>query len=136
MRLEWNPRAVLTVEGGIDINGATIKDPEYDPRWEVWDTSPDGMDYMVMRVQTVDGEFRPVGDWLVHHIGMLNPEKWGGDVGAMVTALIDDPTALQEAGTEKDSDDLIDAATKWATWAATPKSGAVLDYRGKRPLSA
>lgn len=136
MHLRWNPRAVLTVEGGLDINGLKIKDPEYDPRWEVWDTDPQGAEYMVMRVQTVEGGFRPVGEWLVNHIGMLNPEKWGGNTEAMVQALIDDPTALQEAGTQKDSDDLIDAAGNWAAWAEVPKSGAGINFRGKRLLSA
>ena len=89
-----------------------------------------------MRVNNIDGSFRPVGDWLVAYINMLNPEKWGGDVGAMIRALIDDPTALQECGTEKDSDDLIDAASRWAEWVETPKSGAALMHRGKRLLSA
>lgn len=135
MHLRWEPRAVLLVEGGLDINGLVIKDPEHDPRWEVWDTTPEGQEYMVMRVQNVDGSFRQVGDWLVHHIGMLNPERWDS-AEAMVAALIDDPTALRESGTEKDSDDLIDAASKWAAWVETPKSGALLDFRGKRLLSA
>lgn len=136
MRLKWEPRAVLTAEGGLDVNGLKIKDPEYEPRWEVWDTSPEGENYMVMRVQNVDGSFRQIGDWLVAHINMLNPERYGGDVDAMLKALIDDPTALREVGTEKDSDDLIDAASKWAQWVETPKSGAALSHRGKRLLSA
>ncbi len=135
MRLEWNPRAVLLVEGGLDINGLKIKDPEYDPRWEVWDTDPEGQDYMVMRVQEIDGSFRQADDRLVHHIGMLNPERWPS-TEAMVQALIDDPTALQEAGTKQDSDDLIEAAGNWAAWSETPKSGAHIGFRGKRILSA
>ncbi len=136
LHLRWEPRAVLLVEGGLDINGLKIKDPEYDPRWEVWDTTPDDLEYMVMRVQNVDGSFRHVGEWLVEYIGMLNPAKWNGDVNAMIKALIDDPAALREVGTQKDSDDLIDAASKWAAWAELPKSGAGMAFRGKRILSA
>lgn len=135
LRLQWNPRAVLTAAGGLDANGLKVKDPEYEPRWELWDTDPEGHDYMVMRVQNVDGSFRYIGDWLVEYVGMLNPAKWGGDIHAMIEALIDDPTALQEAGTEKDSDDLIDAAARWAAWVGTPKSGAALSHRGHRLLS-
>lgn len=135
MHLRWEPRAVLTAEGGLDVNGLKIKDPEYDPRWEVWDTTPDDLEYMVMRVQEVDGSFRHADDRLLQHIGMLNPERWSS-ADAMVQALIDDPTALQEAGTMKDSDDLIDAASKWAAWAELPKSGAGMAFRGKRILSA
>lgn len=135
MRLKWEPRAVLSVEGGLDVNGLKIKDPEYDPRWEVWDTTPDGLDYMVMRVQEMDGSFRHADERLLQHLNMLNPERWSS-AEAMVQALIDDPTALQECGTQKDSDDLIEAAGNWAAWSETPKSGANIGFRGKRILSA
>ena len=135
MHLRWNRKAVLLKAGITDAIGKVI-DPEYDPRWEVWDTSPEGEEYMVMRVQEMDGSFRPPGEWLVHSIGKCNPERYGGDVQAMLDALVEEPDALREIGTKKDSDDLIEAVAKWCQYVVTPKSGPGIKFRGQRMMSA
>ena len=136
LHLRWNPLAVLRRPGDIDANGHVVTEAEYEPRWELWDTDADGKEYMVMRVQTVEGEFRPVGEWLVEHIWKIHPARYGGDVHKMVQAQIDDPDTLRELGTQKDIDNLIEAVSQWAAWVAVPKSAAGLSYRGRRILSA
>ena len=134
MHLRWNPTAVCIDKGVIGAVGQ-IRKPKYDGRFEVWDKDPDGNEYMVMRVQNMDGSFRPPGEWLLEHIGMVNPERYNGDIETMIAELVDKPEALRECGTQKDSDDLIEAVSKWAQWVATPKSGVALKNRGHRLLS-
>lgn len=135
LHLRWNPKGKLVKTGSYDSTGR-LKDPVYDPRWELWDVDPQGAEYMVMRLQNTDGSFRPPGDWLVHHVNRLNPARYGGNVAAMLEELLEAPEALRELGTEKDTDDLFEAVGKWGEWCATPKSGAALTNRGKRLLSA
>ena len=134
LHLRWNPRAVLLDPGKIDAFGKN-SEPTYDPRFELWDTTPDGLEYMVMRVQDPEGEFRYPGEWLLEHIWKLHPARYNNDINKLVLAQLDDPDTLREIGTKKDSDDLIDAVANWAAWVATPKSAAGLANRGKRILS-
>jgi hypothetical protein len=131
--LKWNPKAVLLEPGMFDGVG-NLKAPKYDPRWELWDTDPDGRDYMVMRLQTEDGGFRAPGEWLVVHINRFNPEKYGGSVVKMLRALEGEAEALKEIG-EKDFDDLAGAAANWCAWLNTPKSAAGLSFRGIRKFA-
>jgi len=135
LHLRWNPRAVLKEKGSFDSMGKATK-PKWDPRFELWDTTPDGLEYMVMRLQDPDGEFRYPGEWLLETIWKLHPARYNGDISKLVLANIDDPETLREAGTKKDSDDLIEAVASWAQWVATPKSAAGLSFRGQRILSS
>lgn len=133
--LRWNPTAVLNRAGSFDAEGNPKAQPIYEPRFELWDRDPQGRHYMVMRVQEPDGSFRFPDQRMVDHLKMVNPERYGGNVAAMVKALVDDPTALRELGTQKDTDDLIEAVANWAEWCETPKSGSGISFRGKRILS-
>jgi hypothetical protein len=135
LHLRWNPRAVMVKEGKYDAQGKLV-DPTFDPRWELWDTDPNGKEYRVMRLQLPDGSFRPPGQWLIDRIWKLHPARYNNDVHKMARELIDDPELFREIGTKKDSDDAIEAAANWAQWVATPKSGRALSYRGKRLLSS
>lgn len=134
LHLRWNAISVLVKAGEFDSNGKATR-PKYEGRFELWDTDPDGREYMVMKLQDPEGEFRYPGEWLVELVWKLHPEKYDGDISKLVLAQIDDPDTLREAGTKKDSDDLIDAVVNWAKWVATPKSSAALSNRGQRYLS-
>lgn len=135
IHLQWNPKAVLIETGTIDAFGK-VKDPKYDSRFELWDKDPDGHDYMVMRLQNIDGSFRPPGDWLLDVVRKTNPERFGGDVNKLIKAMVEDPELFREVGTKKDSDDLIEDTVKRITYHSTPKSGRAIRSRGKRILSA
>ena len=132
--LRWNPKAVLVKAGSYDATGK-LRDPVYEPRFELWDRDPNGRDYRVMRLQHPDGSFRAPGQWLITHLQKINPARYGGNLERMLREL-EEHNTLKEVGTIKDSDDLIEAASNWAAWHETPKSGAALTYRGKRLLSA
>jgi len=134
LHLRWNSKSVLLEAGSFDSTGKA-SEPKYDARFELWDTSPDGLLYMVMKLQDPEGEFRFPGEWLLELIWKLHPEKYDGDVAKLVLAQIDDPETLREAGTKKDSDSLIDAVCDWCQWVVTPKSAAGLKNRGQRLLS-
>lgn len=136
MHLRWNPTAKLAKAGDIDATGK-VRAPEYEPRWELWDKDPEGAEYMIMRLQWDETEaFREPGQWLLDRAKFMNPERWGGDLNKMMQELVEHPELLREAGTEKDSDDLIEAIARAASWHATPKSAAALTNRGKALLSA
>ena len=134
LHLRWNPASVLLKVGSIDATGKATN-PTYDGRFELWDTTPDGLVYMVMKIQDPDGNFRMPGEWLLEHIWKLHPQRYNNDISKLVLAQIDDPETLREIGTKKDSDSLIDAVANWAKWVATPKSAAGLSNRGQRFLS-
>lgn len=134
LELRWNPKAKLLNPGHVDATGK-VKDPEYDSRWEVWDTDPEGAEYMVMRLQTMDGAFRAPGEWLLRRMKFLNPARWPS-LDHMIKELVEEPEIMREAGTQEDSDDFLDAVSKAAAWHETPKSAAGLSFRGKKMLSA
>jgi len=133
--LRLNPKAVCVNAAHIDACGLKRGDAVFDPRFELWDKDPYGKEYKVMTVQESDGSFRFPDQRLVDHLNKVNPEHYGGNLHAMVAALIDDPEALRELGTKKDTDELIDSVAKWAEWCETPKSGSALSKRGRRLLS-
>jgi hypothetical protein len=133
LHLRWNVAAVKRPTG-FDATGKPLE-MEVEPRFELWDTDPQGQDYMVMRVQNEDGSFRFPDDRLVERMGRLNPERYGGNVHRMLQAQVDDPETLRELGTQKDTDDLIESVVKWAEWYGTVKSAAGLTYRGSRLFS-
>ena len=128
--LVWNPHAVMVKSGYIDGSGV-VTPADYEPRWELWDTDPEGARYKVMTLQTSPaddpvrhpdgGLFKPHGDWLLHHLRFINPERFNGNLNDLLHEAIDEPERLREIGTQKDSDDLLDMASKWATWVTTPK---------------
>lgn len=134
MHLRWNQKGKVVTPGGYDVTGGVFTPPEYEPRWEVWDTDPQGVEYHVMTLQTIDGDFRQAGEWIVFHLRRMNPENYDS-IQHMMQVMIDEPELLREIGTQKDSDDAIEAVTKWAQWCETPKSSAGLSRRGQRLLS-
>lgn len=135
MHLRWNPTAVVKKAGSYDAVGK-LREPEYEARWEVWDVDPEGAEYMVMRLQDMDGGFRQPGEWMVERLKFMNPARYGGDLMKLYEEMVENPELLREVGTQKDSDDLIDAITRAAEWGEKPKSAAGISYRGKRLLSA
>lgn len=134
LHLRWNPKAVMLKEGKYDALGKLI-DPTFDPRWELWDTDPDGKEYMVMRLQFPDGSFRHPGQWLVDRLWQFHPEKYNNDLVKLLKATVEDPELARELRIREDSDEMIEGIGNFAGYLATPKSAAGLSYRGKRVLS-
>ena len=123
-RLVWNVKARVVNPGSYDVYGLPTP-VTYEPRWELWDTTPDGNDYMVMQLREPDGGFRQPGSWLVHHLNLINPERYGGDVNRMLTALAEDPNASIATMAEHEFEDIIEMATKWHIWRAQPKQSVL-----------
>jgi hypothetical protein len=135
IHLRWNPKAVLVKKGDIDASGK-VRDPGYDPRFELWDTDPEGGEYIIMRLQNIDGSFRPPGEWLLDVVRKTNPERFDGDVDKLIKAMVEEPELFREIGTQRDSDDFINDTVKRITYHSTPMSGRGIRSRGKRILSA
>jgi len=133
LHLRWNPTAVVLKLGSFDATGKATN-PEYDPRWELWDVDGQGHEYQIMRLQDEDGRFMPPGDWLVKRVWwwMSLVHEHNADIGKICTALIDEPTRLRELRAQKDSDEFLDWVAKTASEHAKPKSAAALTYRGTK----
>lgn len=118
--LRWNPKAKVKKAGLLDAYG-NPSPAQYDGRWELWDTSPEGVEYKFMTLQNNDGSFKPAGRWVVNLLKKVDPARYGGSVGRMVQALVDDPNqALLEIGDEQ-FEDFIEQAAKWMMYASAPK---------------
>ena len=118
--LRFNRKAVLLKPGGYDASGV-VTTPEYDPRWELWDTDSEGATYRVMRLQTgpdedlrfpEGGQFKSPGQWLVDLLNFMNPARFNGDLNQMLHEVLEEPDKLREIGTEQDSDDLFEMVSK------------------------
>lgn len=128
--LVFNERAVMVRPGVIDGSG-TVTPAAFEPRWELWDTDPEGARYRVLTLQTSPmddpvhfpdgGRFKPPGEWILDHLRFINPERFNGNLNDLLHEAIDEPERLREVGTEKDSDDLIEMSAKWAAWVTKPK---------------
>jgi hypothetical protein len=121
IHLRWNPTAVLIASGSFDASGKLKKDPQYDPRWELWDTDAEGKEYKIMSIQWPNGEFRRPDFWLVELINYMNPARYGGNINRMLREMVDEPNAELENIAERDIDDLIEMAAKWHYYADQPK---------------
>lgn len=133
LHLRWNPTAVVVRKGDIDATGK-VRQPEYAPRWDLWDVDGDGGEYMVMRLQDEDGAFMPPGDWLIQRVWwwLSLVHEYDCDVEAICDALIDEPQRLAELRAQEDSDEFIAWVSKVSSEHAKPKSAARLPYRGQR----
>jgi hypothetical protein len=120
LRVIWNPMAVRRPTS-FDAMGRP-RDMEYEPRWELWDTDAEGLDYMVTRLQEEDGSFREADQRLVDLVNLINPERYGGDPSKMLQALVDAPNERALEGEEKMFRDFASAAARWGAWVNTPKS--------------
>lgn len=127
LHLRWNPKAKVRKAGAFDVYGNVAVEPEYDGRWELWDNTIEGKEYMVMTIREPGGGYKHPGDWLITLLNKINPANYGGSVGKMVEALVDDKnrTAL-EVG-DKDFEDLIEQATKWVLHKGVPKTRVLID---------
>lgn len=134
MHLRWNREAELVKPGMYNGDGSLSSKPQYEARWELWDVDPTGEEYQIMRIRYPDSSFRMPGQWLINTLHKLNPVHYGG-VRKMIESLVEEPEVLRLAGTEKDTDDLIEQVAKWGAYVATPKCGAHTRYHGLRELS-
>ena len=133
LHLRWNPKGKLLKAGGYDAAGK-LKDPEWDPRWELWDTDPQGLEYMVMQLQEADESFRAPGDWLVRHMERFNPARYGGSIERMLAAVEAEAEQMRDLA-EKDFDDLAGAVARSCADLRSVKSAAGLTFRGRRAFA-
>lgn len=131
LHLRWNPRAKVRRKGEWDIYGNLREEPVYEPRWELWDIDPEGGEYKVMTLQgpDPDREFREPGEWLLELVRLFDPARYGGDVGRMVRAMVDDPNRRALEVAEDDFEDLVDQAVRWYFWAHQPKAMVPADIQ-------
>lgn len=136
LRLQFNPRAVLVEVGKIGADGRVATKPSYEGRWEVWDTDPDGGDYIVFRCQDAKEQYLPPGEWVVERMRRWNPERFNGNVERMIEEFLAESERTREEMSARDAKSLFDAVAKEAAWVALPKSGGHIRYRGERVLSS
>jgi hypothetical protein len=121
LHLRWNPTAVLRAAGSFDASGKLKKEPEYEPRWELWDTDAENREYKVMSIQWPSGEYRSPDFWIIELLNYMNPARFGGDVSRMLRQIVDEPNRELENMTEREIDDLCEMAAKWYYYADQPK---------------
>lgn len=127
-RLVWNEKAVITTPGYLAVDG-TRREPEYEPRWQVWDTDPEGADYKLHTLQNPDGTFRQPEYWLVEFLSKINPERFGGNLALMVLALVDEPEFQRQAGDDKNASELFAAVGRMAEDMTKIKVGPATKHR-------
>jgi hypothetical protein len=125
LRLVWNHKAKVARAGSFDAWGSVLEKPRYDGRWELWDTTPDGLDYKVMTIEHEGGAYRAPGFWLIEVLNFINPARFGGDISRLTTELIDKPAKAIVEVTDRQFEDLCEMAAKWHVWADTPKQRVV-----------
>jgi len=104
--LRFNRTAKVVGGASFDVNGNPRK-PEFEARWELWDTDPAGNEYKVMTVEKEE-KYVPPGYWLVELVRLIDPARYGGDLSKMVQALVDEPNARMDALDEDHLNDLIE----------------------------
>lgn len=119
--LRWNPTSRLRTGGSIDATG-TVRQPEYEGRYELWDKTPDSPPYQVLTCQWPDGSYRHPDDWLVELLERINPARFDGSVHKLLHQLVDQQEELREKVLDDDWDDFCEMVAKWATYAAAPKT--------------
>lgn len=108
-RLVYNPMGRVVGERSFDVVGRA-REKEYEPRWELWDKDESGVEYRMMVIEKHrerDG-FLPVGYDLVDFVNLINPARYGGDVGKMVEALVDAENDYAAMLSEQSFKDLVD----------------------------
>ena len=127
MYLRWNPRSVITEKGYFEADGTTTE-PEYEPRFELWDVTDEGLEYMVKRIQHADGSFLKPDFWLVEFIAKINPGNYANPVDVLL-AMADEPNLLRENVAQSEARDLQMQIGKWAEWLMKPKVGPATQHR-------
>lgn len=122
LHLRWNPRSKVVRAGSFDVYGNVAEAPKYDGRWELWDRSPEGVEYKITTLEDDDGHYKPPGRWLVEFLHTINPANYDGNVSKMMTALVDNPNRSMLEASEKEFEDMVEQAALWVMWATTPKS--------------
>lgn len=107
LHVRYNRKAVPVESATTDVNG----DPyvlRYEPRWELWDKDEHGQEYKITTLSGPDGEFVPVGEWVIEYFQLINPENYGGDMHKMVDALVDSHNRDVERLGEETFKELLD----------------------------
>lgn len=115
IRLEWEPKAVMTKRGGYDAMGRVIN-PVYDGRWAIvkkgdpfrtqsyrpdsricFVTAPVTIGYGTKQITAMqeDGPYAPVGEWLV--TVMRSWDEHNREAMQEASAILDDWNAKQDA---------------------------------------
>lgn len=146
MHLRWNPRCRVVVPGGIDAYGNPTE-PKYEPRYELWDTDADGVDYRLMIVQNGSisaetkkeagqlGAFRIPDRRLTEWLQRINPANYDGDIARVVEAMLLDPNSRLLDIDDRDFDDFIEGAAKWYWDYGKPKESVLADTALWTPAS-
>lgn len=119
MRLVHNPQGKLVGGRSFDVNGKP-REKLWQPRWELWDTDADGVEYKVTTLEDENGEFRHPDQRLVELIRLINPERYGGDLHKMVEALVDEPNNYVEGLSDKSYEELVESVADRCWSAKTP----------------
>jgi hypothetical protein len=113
--LRWNPRARYVSGSSYDVNG-NPRTVVYDPRWELWDRDDMGIAHKVMTLEDAEtGGFMPPGEWLLQLVRLIDPARYGGDVGRMTKALVDDHNESVRKVAQKDWERLVEAVGSYYT---------------------
>jgi hypothetical protein len=126
MHLRHNPTARVIGERSFDVNGKP-RELTYDPRWEVWDVDPQGVEYLVMTLEDERGQYKPPGSWLVELMNMCNPARYDGDLSKMIQALVDNPNDHVSSLAEKSFSDMCEGLADmhygdWNTKVSVPRA--------------
>jgi hypothetical protein len=107
LHARWNPLARFQSGHSFDANGDPRK-VEYDPRWELWDTDEFGVEYRITMLEGVDGEYVPLGTWVLELMHTINPANYGGDMHRMVEQLVDRPNDSVAKLGDRTYEDVLD----------------------------
>jgi len=120
LHARWNPQAKVIEEWSIDVNG-DARGKKFDGRWELWDTDADNRPYMVARLEK-DGEFVPLGQWVIKFMYDINPANYDGDMHKVIEALVDKPNRDVERLGDEAFEAIIDYLADLCWSINTPKS--------------
>lgn len=107
LHCRYNRKGKAVESAATDVNGNPYI-LEYQPRWELWDKDAHGNEYMVTTLEGPDGEYVPLGEWVIEYFQLINPANYGGDMSKMIEALVDSPNRDVERVGEKAFEELLD----------------------------
>lgn len=107
LRLVYNPTGKLVGGHSFDVNGQP-REKLYEPRWELWDTDANGVDYKLTTLEDVEGGYRPPDQRIVELVRLINPERYDGDISKMIEALVDEPNNYIEGLNESRFEELVE----------------------------
>lgn len=120
LRARWNPLAKVTEEWSFDANGEA-RHKKHEGRWELWDTDESGRDYKITMLEK-DGQYVPLGMWVVALVQQINPANYDGDMHRMIEALVDKPNHDIERLGQQQFEELTDYLADLQWHVNTPKS--------------